>query len=230
MSLIVPGLLLAVVVLALGVWVDLSFQTAFLAALVLAFVTLVWGLLQTVTSKRVISRARADLGHRADRQTRARPGSDVAPVAVRPDVRRRPPHDRHRRLGGRRARVQGALKSGCRSRPARRGCPRRASGAGLAGGSRRRPRAFPNRWTVAQVPAFRNEKPRGRIRLVSDASEGLHRARLARCSRLGVQLERVKPRDPAAPGHARRRPARPLQGVAGVREMHARARRAASES
>ena len=62
MSLIVPGLLLAVAVIALGLWVDLSSQTAFLAGLIVAFVTLVWGLLETirwkytVTSKRVISR------------------------------------------------------------------------------------------------------------------------------------------------------------------------------
>ena len=62
MSLIVPGLLLAVAVIALGVWADLSTQTAALAGLIVAFATLAWGLLETirwkytVTTKRVISR------------------------------------------------------------------------------------------------------------------------------------------------------------------------------
>ena len=63
LSILVPGFLLAIAVIVLARVVDLSWQTAFIAGLVVAVVALAWGLLETIRWKYTITSRRVVVRH-----------------------------------------------------------------------------------------------------------------------------------------------------------------------
>lgn len=63
MSIFAPGLLLAVLLLVVGLWTGLGVGPAFLIALAVAVVTLVWGLLETIRWKYTITNRRVFVRH-----------------------------------------------------------------------------------------------------------------------------------------------------------------------
>ena len=63
MAIVVPGALLALAVLAVGIWAGLSAATAVIIAVVVALVTVVWALLETIRWKYTITNRRVFVRH-----------------------------------------------------------------------------------------------------------------------------------------------------------------------
>jgi len=63
MSIVVPGALVALLVLVVGIWAGLSATTAVIIAVVVALVTVVWALLETIRWKYTITNRRVFVRH-----------------------------------------------------------------------------------------------------------------------------------------------------------------------
>ena len=63
MAIVVPGALVALLVLVVGIWAGLSATTAVIIAVVVALVTVVWALLETIRWKYTITNRRVFVRH-----------------------------------------------------------------------------------------------------------------------------------------------------------------------
>ena len=63
MAIVVPGVLVALLVLVVGIWAGLSAATAVIIAVVVALVTVVWALLETIRWKYTITNRRVFVRH-----------------------------------------------------------------------------------------------------------------------------------------------------------------------
>ena len=63
MAIVVPGALVALLVLVVGIWAGLSATTAVIITVVVALVTVVWALLETIRWKYTITNRRVFVRH-----------------------------------------------------------------------------------------------------------------------------------------------------------------------